>query len=339
MNKHFLLAPVIKAGLLVLLLLVLLALKMQDPAITLVDALGLIVLTAFKAVQWAVAIILSLVFSLAFLIAVFLGAVALFNPETASAMYQKIRQHLDSWMLSAKKMLVPASTDAAEVLDPAHQELKQDLDAGLKMIRDQVHTTRDILAGKIEQLSARIDDLEEVTAKMPDSRLIEELSTEVRGAMSSLAGIQQAVDTMKSCVEQTARQILEVSPEKVLGDIPQRLQAVEEHTSAVVDISPLEQDIADMQQNLALIQQKADKALLAVADISTAEASEEHRIFSYFDNAADKQKFVDLVQTALKKKMSYKQIIDFVVKGMGPQQGKIISLHPSLCKDYIRQCK
>jgi hypothetical protein len=350
MNKHFLLAPVIKAVLILLLLLVLLALKMQDPEITLIDSLGLMVLTAFKAIQWAAALLLSIVVSLAFLIAVFLGAVALFNPETASTMYQKIRNNLDSWLLSAKKMLVPTSAnteEVQEVLDPAHQELKQNLDAGLRMIQEQVHTTRDILAGKIEQLSTRIDDLEEVTAKMPDSRLMDELSKEVRGAMTSLAAIQDAIDTMKTCVEQTAHQILEVSPEKILGDLPKRVQAMEEQqaekTSAVVDISPLEREIAEMQQDLALIQQKADKALLAAADITTEagpEATEEeHRIFSYFETAADKQKFADLVQTALKKKMSYKHIIDFAIKGMGPQQGKVISSHPSLCKDYIRQCK
>lgn len=149
---------------------------------------------------------------------------------------------------------------------------------------------------------------------------------------------------MKSCVEQTAQQILEVSPEKVLGDLPQRVQAMEAEqaakTSALVDISPLERDIADMQQDLALIKQKADKALLAAAaEAKRPDTIKEHRIFSYFESDADKQVFADLVQTALNKKMSYKQIIDFTVKGMGPHKGKIITSHPSLCKDYIRQCK
>jgi hypothetical protein len=37
--------------------------------------------------------------------------------------------------------------------------------------------------------------------------------------------------------------------------------------------------------------------------------------------------------------MSYKQVIDAVLRVLDVQKGKIISSHPSLIKDYIRSCR
>jgi len=45
------------------------------------------------------------------------------------------------------------------------------------------------------------------------------------------------------------------------------------------------------------------------------------------------------VASTLKKDMSYKQVMDFVAKELGGNKGKIITSHPSLSKDYIRQCR
>ncbi|WP_417909134.1 hypothetical protein [Candidatus Electronema sp. PJ] len=142
-------------------------------------------------------------------------------------------------------------------------ELQKELHADIEAIQGQLHITRKLLAGKIEKLSARINLLDELTAQMADSGQVEALSCEVKGAVASLAGIEGAVGSMKACVEQTARQILEMSPEKVIRDISELL--VETQQPEVIDIAPLEKDIALMQQELVLVREKADRALLAAS--------------------------------------------------------------------------
>jgi hypothetical protein len=233
--------------------------------------------------------------------------------------------------------------------------LQRELHADIADIQGQLHATRELLAGKIEQLSARIDVLEGMTAKMADSSQVEALSSEVKGAVASLVGIEGAVGSMKACVEQTAQQILEMSPEKVLGDLPERLRTLEVRPQPeVIDITPLEKDIAGMQQELASVREKADRVLLAASaetvlvqeavppaepPLSGPAEEEEHRLLGYFDSPADKLKLIELVEAALDKGLNHKQVLDYVVRGLGPQKGNVISSHSSLLKDYIKSCR
>lgn len=234
--------------------------------------------------------------------------------------------------------------------------MRQELRANIEAIQGHIHSTRELLAGKIGQLSSRIDALEEMTAKMADSSQVDELRSEVRGAMTTLAGIEGAVGGMKACVEQTAQQILQISPEKLLGDMPERLRLLEQREPEVIDITPLERDIAVMQQELASVREKADKALLAAAvepaaapvmqeplpsasAVQEAPLTDEHRLLSYFDDPADKQKIAELTEAALEKGLNQKQIIDYLTRGLGAQKGKIISAHPAVFKDYLKTCR
>jgi hypothetical protein len=74
-------------------------------------------------------------------------------------------------------------------------------------------------------------------------------------------------------------------------------------------------------------------------EAAPAKGEDEHRLLSYFDDPADKKKLKNLVAQTLKKDMTYAQVTKYLVKEMGKEKGKIISGHPSLAKDYIRQCR
>ena len=116
--------------------------------------------------------------------------------------------------------------------------------------------------------------------------------------------------------------------------------------------------MATLQDKLNSVEKKAEEALQTAATRKATPAAkaapkaapqktasqkksteEEHRIFSYFDDPADKQKVADIVASTLKKDMSYKQVMDLVAKEIGGEKGAIITSHPSLSKDYIRQCR
>jgi len=341
-------------------LLAMLAINIANPEATLLGSIGLIIMTVLRSLQWLLALALGVLFCLIFLFAVFFGAVALTNKKEAARMYGELLNTIAGWWQPALNWLPQCDCKSQPPVsfEPVRHELRQEVQVDIKAIQDQLHDTKDLLSAKVEQLSRRIDTLEEMTASMADSGQVESLRQEVKGAMDSLAGIQSAVDGMKSCVEQTAAQLHEAAPEKVLGDLPERLRTLEERPQPVFDITPLEKDIAVMQEELASVREKADKALSAVAEPEPAPAPEkeedtasarqqampdgdtdEHRIFSYFDDPADKVKVAELVDASLDKNMNYKQVIDAVVKGLGPKKGKIISSHPSLIKDYIRSCR
>ncbi len=148
-----------------------------------------------------------------------------------------------------------------------------ELHANLEAIQSQLHATRTLLAGKMERLAARIDALDALTvASTADSSQVEALRDEISDAAAALAGIEGAVGSMKTCVAQTAQQILRIPPEKALRTVPEQLLAFvrKRRRPEVIDITPLEQDIAVMQEELASMRGRAAKALLAASIGTTA---------------------------------------------------------------------
>ncbi|MGR0481802.1 MAG: hypothetical protein ACTFAL_10470 [Candidatus Electronema sp. V4] len=352
MNNNVLRKPLLNTAVVFTFFIGLLAVSIAYPEATVFQSIGLLIQAVLRAVQLLIGLALAAAFCVAVLIGSFLGAVFLFNKETAASMYAELRQTLTGWLLlfGKEKIVEPVN------FEPVKEEMRQELQANIEAIQGHIHATRELLAGKIGQLSSRIDVLEDLTAKMADNAQVEALRSEVRGAMTTLAGIEGAVGGMKACVEQTAQQILQISPEKLLGDLPERLRLLEQREPEVIDITPLERDIAVMQQELASVREKADKALLAASaepaavppvmqEPSAASAAQEaplmdeHRLFSYFDDPADKQKIVELIEAALEKGLNQKQIIDYLTRALGTQKGKIVSAHPAVFKDYLKTCR
>lgn len=355
MNNNVLRKPLLNTAAVFAFFIGLLVVSLAHPEATLFESVGLLIQAAFRAVQLLIGLALAAAFCLAVLIGIFFGAVAIASRDTAARMWDELRQTLAAWLAPVAVLLFGKKKIEEPVnFEPVKEEMRQELQANIEAIQGHIHATRELLADKIGQLSNRIDVLEAMTAKMADSSQVETLSIEVRGAMTSLAGIEGAVGGMKACVEQTAQQILQISPEEMLGDLPERLRLLEQREPQVIDITPLERDIVQMQQELASVREKADKALTAAAEPAPAPAAQqeplsvvaqeapltdEHRIFSYFDDPADKLKVAELTDAALEKGLNQKQIIDYLTRGLGAQKGKIISSHPAVFKDYLKNCR
>jgi predicted nucleic acid-binding Zn-ribbon protein len=348
MKANSLRKPLISTAILLILLLTMFSLTLAHPEITFWQSLGLLIIGILRGIQWFLALFLGVLFCIAFLFAIFFGAVALISKKESARLYATLQETLRQWWQPALALLPQCR------MQPTHEQpMPEKVYENIHAIQTQVHDTKELLSAKIEGLSKRIDTLEELTNSMADSNQLETLRKEVQGAVDSLTGIQGAVDTMKSCVEQTATQLDGISAEKILGDLPARLQSLEEQPQQpMIDISPLENDIAVIQQELVAVREKADKALASATPLEKEEKketsvqveqafpeTEEYRIFNYFDDPADKVKVAEMVDAALEKNMNYKQIIESVVKGLGPKKGKIVSSHPSLIKEYIRSCR
>ncbi len=388
MKKNMLSKPIIYSTLVLALFSLVLYQITGDPEATIWSSLGVIIMGVLRTIQWVIAMTLALLVCLAFLFAIFFGAVALFDKETSAKMYGNLKTLLFSWLpsftgqcCSSTSVQSPLKEVTAETL--AMKQECEAMNTEINNVREHLHTTRQVLTDKIDQLGSRIENLEAMTTDMASKQQLDDTSHQVQNAVDSLSGIQSAVSALQSSVEQTESKQQEISLDKILGDLPQRVQTLEEQQSAAeapkpVDISPLQNDINAMQSELTQLKEKADKALLAAikntaAPAATQEAvqaiqeeapestepastpqpahqamptpatpkerQEEHRIFSYFDEPADKKKLAELVASTLDKDMSYKHVLNFLVKEFGSVKGKIISSHPSLSKDYIRQCR
>ena len=396
-----------------------------SPEATLWSSLGAIIMGIIKTIQWLIAMTMALVICLVVLFAIFFGAVALFERKAAASMLQNFMASLPSWVpqcgvgcCSSSAQAEAEMVAAAKAAEAATQARYNALHTEMKEIHAYVHTTQDLLTDKIGQLTVRIEKLEVMSTDMASQEKLEDMSHDMQNAVDSLSGIQDVVTVMQSSVEQTANQLEAMSPESILGDIPQRVQSLEtfeKEQGAIkipepIDITPLQDeltqvketadkalevatesatisasinqqdilgdipqrvqsletfekeqgaikipepiDITPLQDELTQVKETADKALEVATESATISASvdqqeddkeeqqdREHRIFSFFDDLADKEKLSKLVASTLDRDMSYNQVLNFIAKEFGGEKGKIISSRPLLTKDYIRQCR
>jgi len=359
MKQNVLQAPLIKSAVVLVIFSLLFYFTSSSPDGSVWGSIGSIFIVAFRTIQWAFALTIGLIVSLAVLIGIFFGAVALVNPASASRMYEGLRQTLLDWFAP---LITLFKSDRQEKLtadlNAFGQDLKKEYTSDIQAAQMGLSKTQAALETRLGGISSRLATLEDTTTGLAAAEQLEAMVGEV--------------DILKSSVDQTAKQIQDVSGDSILGDLPARVEVLEQQEivepTASVDITGLEKNIAVLQSELASVQQKAEEALQAATkaaaktaqqpaasvpskkpvakkagkevkqDETQAAAKEEHRIFSYFE-AADQKKVADLVASTLKKDMSYKQVMDFVAKELGGNKGKIITSHPSLSKDYIRQCR
>ena len=372
MKANALRGPLIKSAIVLLIISMLAFFTSTSPGGGIWGSVGTLIITILRTVQWIIGMIIALSVSLAVMIGIFLGAVALVNPASSSRMFEAVRQTVSCWFAPVLRLL-KSDKDAEFVdrLESFAQGVKKELTADIQQVQAGLGKSLTELEGKISRFSSRVSSLEETAANLAQSEQVEALAEEVKGVGESLAEIKSVADSLKGRVDQAEKQVKEVAGEAVLGDLPSRVEALEQkEIPESVDTKPLEQDITALKTELATVQQQVAEALetaaqavsraekLADASVQTvpqqksaskgapakeetpaAKSSEEHRIFSYFDNDADKKKVAEVVASTLKKDMSYKQVMDLVAKKLGGKKGEIITSHPSLSKDYIRICR
>ncbi len=364
MKPNVLRAPLIKSAIVLVIFSLLFYFTSSSPQGSVWASISTLFIAAFTTVQWAFALSIGLIVSLAVLFGVFFGAVAMFSPASASRMYEGLRETLLAWFTPVIDLFKSDREEKlAAALDTFGQDLKKEITADIQTAQTGLKKTQAELETKLGSLSSRLATLEETTTGLAAAEQVETLAEEIKDTVESAASIKSTVETLKSIVEETKKQVQEVSGDAILGDMPTRIEALEQQEipepPAAVDITPLKKDIAALQSELAAVQQKAEEALKTAAEQPSVPApakkaankkmpkqaeakvpeEEEHRIFSYFDDPADKEKVADLVAATLKKDMSYKQVMDVVAKELGGKKGEIITSHPSLSKDYIRLCR
>ena len=98
MNNNTLLKPLVSSALILMLFSTLFYLIASSPETTTFAALQssivMMIVGIFRTIQWLIAMTIAMIFCLAFLFALFLGAVSLFDRAIAAHMYQGLKNNL-----------------------------------------------------------------------------------------------------------------------------------------------------------------------------------------------------------------------------------------------------
>ena len=380
MKANALRGPLVKSAIVIFIISMLAYFTSTSPEGSVWGSMGTLVVTILQAVQWAIGMVIALTVSLAVMIGIFLAAVALVNPASSSRMFEGLRQTLSSWFAPVMGAL-KSDKDAqfTESIENLAIDIKKEISADVQRVQAALGKTLADVEGKISNVSSKINTLEKTAEALAPVEQVEALAEDIKGAGEAITEVKSTAESLKGRVDQAEKQVKEVSGEALLGDLPSRIEALEQQKIPepvpAVDTAPLEKEISTLKNELASMKKQVAEALSAAekaaskADAAVAvpakkekktapeaaakatpkvaaktvekgaASAAEHRIFSYFSSDADKKKVADLVQSTLKKDMSYKQVMDLVAQKLGGKKGEIITSHPSLSKDYIRQCR
>ncbi len=287
---------------------------------------------AIHLVQWIIGMSIGLVVCLAVLIGIFLGAVAMVNRESAAGMYAALKVTLGGWLADGLATVVNMKA-CAQQRETASPKVQPAVIVDNTKV-DEIHT---MLESKLNDLTAKIHALESKMAAFASTDKLDQVAGEVNASGDALQKLSKVLTGLETKVDDAHGKLQDISSEKLLGDLPGRVTSIEaKDVASKDDIKPIVDLVERLQTEIqdsivGLAQSKEENE-----DVYDQDA---HRLFSYFEDVADQEKIQLLVEETLKKDMTYAQVMNHLVKEMGAEKGQIISEHPSLAKDYIRQTR
>ncbi len=372
MKQNLLRTPLRNSAILIGIVSLVIYFTLTSPGGTVWSSFGAIICLALSTLQWLIGLSLGILICIVVLIGIFLGAAAMSDSAGASRMYESLRGTIDSWSVPLAGLFKSDHEEKLQAgLDEFSGQLKTDYNKLVAAVKQEFTVVQGELAGKVQALHGKLRTVEETADEKVSKEQLEEVAAGITTLNETLSVTDVAVKALQGKVDEAVKLAgnVDVDTEKVLGDVPARIEALEQQEApAPVDVKPLEKTIAGLQAEVdslktALEETRNDLKAAVAESVKPAEVVEvvkvveekktkveqkekaadvesesEHRLLSYFEDKADQDKLASLVAETVKKDMTYAQVMDFLIKNMS-KQGNVISEHPSLAKDYIRQCR
>jgi predicted nucleic acid-binding Zn-ribbon protein len=378
MKQNLLRTPLRNSAILIGIVSLVIYFTLTSPGGTVWSSFGAIICLALSTLQWLIGLSLGILICIVVLIGIFLGAAAMSDSAGASRMYESLRGTIISWSVPLAGLFKSDHEEKLQAgLDEFSGQLKTDYNKLVAAAKRELTVVHGELAGKVQTLHGKLRTVEETADGKVSKEQLEEVAAGITTLNETLSVNDAAVKALQGKVDEAVKLAgnVEVDTEKVLGDVPARIEALEQQeVPAPVDVKPLEKTIAGLQAEVgslktALEETRNDLKAAVAESVKPAEVVEvvevveekktkvekkakveqkekvdevgsepEHRLLSYFEDKADQDKLASLVAETVKKDMTYAQVMDFLIKNMS-KQGNVISEHPSLAKDYIRQCR
>ena len=319
MSNNMLRAPLIKSAVLLAVFSLLVYLTATSPDGSVWDSLGKIFLVLFKAAQLGVGLVLALVLCFVVLGGIFFGGLALMSRESAARMYDQICQVISGKLLYLKSLVKrDGQASSAVSLDALGVRLKSEV---FGEVQDSLQSVRSSLSTNEE----RYDDLRgrvELVERMDTSQVLTERLGHLQEKVELLADQLQTLQEDGSVVELSGR--IE-NCESVLKKNEINVQDI------VLQVGSLRDDVAGISVTPVTEEGETLKAVTLADGVE-----KDPRLFAYLDDPKVRHKIEQLLAKTLKQDMTYAQAIDYLVKNIDTKTGKILTAHPSLTKEYIR---
>ncbi|MGI6656495.1 MAG: hypothetical protein ACOX5Z_06670 [Desulfobulbus sp.] len=266
--------PLIQAGAILLVFVLLAYLTGTSAEGSVFKSLGILIVGCFQLIWFLIGMSISIVLCLAFLIGIFFLAAWLADRTSVIPLYASLRQSLQEQKESLSFLSclpccsrsVAASDEApvAGAVDP-EAEKKEALrklltDELAKITRQQQEQINQQAAQQSAQLAALQDKLHALEAKGAEfaaAAQLDSVNDELASFRKALADVQTQAANLSGKVQDTVQQIGAMTPEKMLGDLPERIGKLEEQGA---DFAP-----AALTESVAALQQEVEKSAESVA--------------------------------------------------------------------------
>jgi hypothetical protein len=265
-------APLIKSGAVLLVFVLLAYFTSSSPEGSVLGSIGMIIVSAFRLVQWSVGMVIALAVSIACLFGIFLGAVAMVDRYAAATMYQGLKQSLAVLfapvlgLLGSARKTAPATLPLAPAVSAPVQppvptvdkeEVKGELKAVLASELEIVAASQQNLDDRIAALAATVQELESKSTGYAEAAQVDAIAKAIADSGKLLGSVQETLSSLEARVNDTMQQLQALTPEKVLGDLPGRLQKIEQSADSGFDPKPLVETVAGLQKELDELKKKS----------------------------------------------------------------------------------
>ena len=344
MKRHEIQKPLVQSALVLLAVFILIGFVAGSNAHSVTGGIVSIFKGVFFSVLFAIALTLALVLSVVILIAIFLGAVALYSPDSSREMFYRLRDRTTtlytSWSSCRSKN---TQSKSSETDAPLTQENTTNIETKSSVSEFRATPAVESVPDGVKVLS---EDVAAIKAELKElQKSNNSLVTSIEAIQASLAALP--IDTTLEKTDKLELQQADLS--SALNELGSKLEAAD---TASKDNGQI---IRQHSTSLENIDKKIASYVKELADITTqintfaeeenvqqeqeATSTDQHRIFSYFENQEDKDKLADLIKEAVTKEMTYAETDTFLSKSLPKKLDAIIKEHPSLTKDYIRDCR
>jgi predicted nucleic acid-binding Zn-ribbon protein len=268
------------------------------PGVGVFGSVGLIIIGIFRFIQWTVAMIIGLTFSIAVLFGVFLLCVAIASRQKAAEMYQNIKRSVVELLepafcylatLRGKKApdavtepsRIPAPAagheDTAEIppaAAPDDERVDEPVVAAVISAADlaeEIKTIAEVqqkLTEQITTLNAQVTAMEEKSTSFATAGQVDSIAGEITASNKSLGAVQESMTTMEGKISETVHKVQTLSAEKLLGDLPARLKKIEQDQGPAFDPTPLNEALAALQTKINAIEDKITETTQQVQALS-----------------------------------------------------------------------
>jgi predicted nucleic acid-binding Zn-ribbon protein len=305
----------------------------------------------FSATLFLIGLTVAIAVSIAVMFGIYFGILFLYDAETCSKTYAEFKDKFaDSTKFISSACATKCSSKKAAVVATLSDEDLSPLRSNQDKLGSQISGLQDSVAGLEKTLSSVSSSITGATEEI--AKLDEKVASagEELESKATTASVEEATKNLTADITAIQGSVKPLSDklaelETTLASMGTEDDSSDDDLQEKVDtaISGMKKELATMQSSIKSLAAAPPAAAAPAAKKAkpAAKKAEEapHKILSYFKKKADENKFVKLVDEAVKEGMTYAQVGDFLNESLSAEASKVTSGHPSLTKDYIKTCR